>query len=372
MTRPPRNKGDGLRVFFAVRDDLREQRGGDTAQILGTAAALGDLGVRVTISCDDRADLRGFDCVHLWHLERVHETFVHLLNARRYARPTVLSTIYWPRGDEPMCAAPGRLIRRGRREDLKNVARLMLARSHHRRRAILSALRKGWLRCRRELLHSARVVLPNSRAEAEVLCLEAGRELRFRVVPNAVNVSACREALRLPGRHRRRGALCVGQFDPRKNQLALLGALAGTDVEIGFIGRPRPMHRRYYNRCRRAAGANARFMGQLDTGEVLSRLRGARVHVCPSRLETPGLANLEAAAMGCVLVVPDCPPVREYFADEAIYFQPDDPASLRRAVLSAFEAEPPANLAERVMTQFTWPKAAEATMEAYHQAISEF
>ncbi len=361
--------GGDLSVFFAVRGDLSNCGGGDAVQTLATAAALEKIGVRVTISSDHTADLSAFDCVHLWHLERVHETYAHLVNARRFSKPTVLSTIYYPPKGKPFVA--GRMFSfRSLKEDMKNRVRLRRARCESERDAIRSALLKGWLACRRELLESAGVLLPNSRAEAEILSREASTGIRCIPVPNAIDTDACRSVLGEQTPSRREGIVCVGHFDPRKNQLALIRALKGAAISVTFIGAARRMHRRYYGRCRKLAGDDFHFAGRIDGVEVLRRLRSARLHVCPSRLETPGLANLEAAAMGCALVLPDCPPVREYFGTDATYFTPADAASLKSAVIAAMDKPAPGALAERILTEYTWSAAATTTLEAYREAIS--
>jgi glycosyltransferase involved in cell wall biosynthesis len=93
----------------------------------------------------------------------------------------------------------------------------------------------------------------------------------------------------------------------------------------------------------------------------------SQVHVCPSLFETPGLANIEAAAMGCKLAVGDSKPVREYFKDEAIYFDPRDHGKIRAAVQAALQAPQPPKLSQRVMQEFTWDAAAASTLAAYRE-----
>jgi glycosyltransferase involved in cell wall biosynthesis len=355
-------------VLFAVRRDLRDRPGGDTVQIEGTAEALRKLGVEVVVSSDDRIDLAPFSCVHLWHLQRTHETYVHLVHARTHGKPAVLTPIYWP--DRPSPVAPPGVSRARRwREETKNAIRLILARSSGERRAVWAALKSGWGRCRQELLELPAVILPNSRAEVELLAREAPIGTRFQVVPNAVEPALCRAALARRSRDTREGVLCVGHFDHRKNQLALIGALRDMEVQVTFVGEARRLHQRYYRRCRRLATPRMRFLGKQPHEAVLDLMGRSRVHVCPSRFETPGLVNLEAAAMGCTVVVPDCPPVREYFQDDAIYIKSDDPGSIRPAILRALAAAPSHQLAERVVTEYTWEAAARATLPAYHQAI---
>jgi len=383
-----------VKVLFAVRRDLYTSPGGDTVQVEETASALRRLGVEVTVSSDPGADLSLFDCVHLYHLERLHETFPHFLNAERQGKPFVLSPIYWPhdvgspnamsrvwgppaRADR---SRPGEVRRSA--ADLKNLARLLGTRSAAEHRAILLVLRKGWEWCREEILAHASVVLPNSRSEAEFLPTESARPgrgprtrrialggPRLRVVPNAIDPDLCRKVKTRMVAERRSGVLSVGHFDVRKNQMLLIRALRKTDVPVTFVGEGRFLQKPYYQWCRLMAGRNFRFLGRLPGEKVLELMCAAKVHVCPSRFETPGLANLEAAAMGCNLVVPDCPPIREYFRDEVAYFSNEDATELKASVLKALESSPPPGLAERVLETYTWDAVARETLAAYEDAI---
>ena len=361
-----------LKVLFSVRDDLYGEPGGDTIQIVNTAAALRQLGVCVTISSDPSVQLTEFDGVHLWHLERPHETYAHLLNARTQGKPVVLSPIYWPRrnGSKRAETWSSHGIR-PLRENVKNALRFLNGRSRRERQAVGLALKTGWGRCRKEILESVSMILPNSEAEAEALLHERGRRPLCRVVPSGINVSACRLILEQMEPVSRDGVLCVGHFDPRKNQLGLIRTLRDTDIPVVFVGKARRMHKAYYYLCRRLGGRRMQFLGERGPEEVLRLMRRARVYVCPSLFETPGLANLEAAAMGCTLAVCDCPPVREYFGDGPIYFDSRNPSSMRTAILKALEAEPREDLAKRIIAKYTWHTAAQATLAGYKEAFRQ-
>jgi glycosyltransferase involved in cell wall biosynthesis len=360
-----------LHVLFVVRESLERAPGGDTVQVSRTAAALRDLGVRVTIL--DRlgsppSDLSSFDCVHLWHLERLHENYASLLEVRRAGSPIVLSPIYWPADAKPLpLSARARFSVRGVAEDLKNVVRFCLARSSVERGAIGVVLKTGWLRARRDLLESASVILPNSHAEAAILSGEAGRRLCLRVVPNAVDPADYR-VVDAPGSSRA-GLLCVGHFDPRKNQLRLIRALRDCAVDVTFVGGARSVYRRYYGRCLRAAGPRMRFLGPQPASEVRRLMALARVHVCPSHFETPGLVNLEAAAAGCGLALAQSAPVREYFGNEAVYFDSRDISGMRAAVLRSLEIPACRTLRERVLSEFNWSRTAQSSLDAYREAL---
>ncbi|MFT7462470.1 MAG: glycosyltransferase involved in cell wall biosynthesis, partial [Pseudohongiellaceae bacterium] len=348
-----------LRVLFPVRSDLQTHIGGDSVQVIASARALGRRGVEVVICRDGSANPADFDLVHLWHLERIHETYIYFARAQAAQRPVVLTPIYWPwRTGQAIIREPnGRMARQPMAENLRNLLRWCRARSQFERLAVTKALAKGWGSARSELLHGAAVVMPNSDAEAQQICGESSHELTVQVVPNGVDAEQCRKALEQADDRDRHGVLCVGSFDPRKNQLALIEALRDEDIELTFVGAPRRMHVGYYRRCRRAAGPRMRFLGERSREDILQLMGQARVHVSPSHHETPGLANLEAAALGCTLAVGECAPVREYFGEHSIYMDSEDRDALREGVVAALHRPPSTELQQRVLTHYTWDAA---------------
>jgi glycosyltransferase involved in cell wall biosynthesis len=363
-----------LRVLFATRADLREAPGGDTYQVLGTARALEALGVEVTVGGLADHDPARFDIVHVWHLERTHESYLPLRRARQAGVPVALSPIYWPEGGVPRRIDGGERLA-GVREDLKNLVRLVRS-GREARAGVLAALRAGWSRARHELLHHADLLLPNSHAEAEVLrqelaCHPRGPAPLMEVVVNAADLDLARRVLAEPEEAAREGVACVGHFDVRKNQRALIEAVRGTGIRLTLVGGARRNHAAYERACRRIAPPNVVFAGALPPVEALRVMRRARVHVCPSRFETPGLVNLEAGFLGCALVLPDCPPVREYFGPRGRYARPD-PGSLRAALREALDAGPDPDLPGVIERSFTWARAAEQTLAAYRRVISNY
>lgn len=365
MRTAPRSRP--LRVVFGVRCDWQASPGGDSVQIANTARELEALGVEVAIHSRPDESLAGFDLMHLFHLSRVHESYPHLLAARRAGLPMVLSTIYWP---ERIARTPGERLLRGAREGAKNLVRSLRRGPAGGRHGALRAALTGYDRCRRQIARGARMLLPNSAAELERIRQEFGSHLPGRPVTNGIHAAVCRRALAGGPVPREPRLLCVGHFDPRKNQLCLIEALRDADVAVDFIGQERPLHRRYFARCRHRAGPRMRFLGALDRPAVLEAMRRSRTLICPSRYETPGLANLEAAAMGCSLALGDCPPVREYFGGDAAYFEPTDLRAMRAAALAALECPAPPALAERVLAERDWSVAARQTLAAYHEALA--
>jgi glycosyltransferase involved in cell wall biosynthesis len=93
------------------------------------------------------------------------------------------------------------------------------------------------------------------------------------------------------------------------------------------------------------------------------------VHILPSWFETTGLSSLEAAFMGCNIVITDKGDAREYFGTNAFYCDPGDPQSIRAAIEKASESEYNEALHDMIQKKYTWEEAAIQTYKAYQQTI---
>ncbi len=358
-----------MRALWLVRDNLETHPGGDTTQILCTKAGLERLGVTVEPAHALGRDFREFDVVHLFHLDRLWEHLAVCRRLRSAHMPTVLSTIYWP-ADE---------FDRGARAGVQGALARLLGSSGYQTLRLLQrggrAGPRGWnrrllsFRCAaRYLLDTCAVILPNSAAEQEVIEQRFGLRRPAVVVPNAADTdSFAPRPDEATGE--RRGVLCVGRIEPRKNQLALLEALRGSGIPLTLVGQAGRFSRRYAERCRRSAGADVRFVGQCAAAELREHYHRARVHACVSWYETPGLASLEAALCGCPIVVTPGGCTSEYFGESAHYCAPDDPRSIGAAVEAALAAEPSPDLAARVAREFNWDAAARNTLRGYELAL---
>lgn len=349
-----------LRVAMAVRTDWQTRPGGDTVQVEQTAAHLRKLGVTVDFRTDASASLSEVDLVHLTHLSRVHVSWPHFRAAKAAGKPVVISTIYFRPGGHPS----------GIIENARIFARWIAPRGCATRGDLLRTAWHGFHQARREMADNA-LLLPNSQAELRLLTREFGPRIRARVIPNAVDAVTCRELAARTDIPRKKQVLCVGHFDPRKNQHALVQAMRDTDIPILFIGQERGFLGREMRRCRRHATAQMQFLGPLPHARVLQHMRESTVLACPSFHETPGLASLEAAAVGCTLALARCEPVEEYFQNQVNYFDPRDIADIRRAVLAALAGEPDSALADRIARDYDWSDAARQTREAYSIALDQ-
>ncbi len=363
-----------MRVLWLVRDDLTRQSGGDTTQIMRTAEHLRALGVTVEMTSERRPAFAGYDLLHLWHLDRLWENEPHCRRIRAESRPAVLSTIYWPADDYDRGGRTGlqgtmaRAFGSDCYRSLRLLQRWAMACTRGLAAGRISRPTWSFRRSATRCLETVRVLLPNSRAEQEVIERTLGISRPTVVVPNAVG----EEFLQAPpaSTTERRGVICVGRIEPRKNQLALIEAVAGTSINLTLVGQPGRYSQSYYDRCRTEAGGNVRFAGQANAGELREWYARSLVHVCPSWYETPGLVNLEAAVCGCAVVATPGGCTREYLGNDAYYCEPDDPVSIQQAINAALEGGPRQSLADRIASEFTWSAAAARTLDAYKLALS--
>jgi glycosyltransferase involved in cell wall biosynthesis len=287
----------------------------------------------VTQSSELEPDLTGVDIVHLFNLIGGW-TLSQFRHARRHGMPIALSTIYNPR-----------------------------------QFAMTSYVEQL------EMVRDASVLLPNSRAEEAKLAADFGRTAPVAIVPNGIEPRELPSPDAAPFAERDI-ALFVGRIDERKRALELVCAWMDPRIagRIPLVICGHPFLPPYFEQVRAAAASAPqgaiRFEGEVPSARLPEYYRRARVFVLPSRLETPGLANLEAAASGCALVAGDCPDVREYFAELARYCDGADVRSIADAVVAAWESPPRPELAELVRSRYTWDAAARATLEAYRAALT--
>lgn len=164
--------------------------------------------------------------------------------------------------------------------------------------------------------------------------------------------------------------LCMGNIEPRKNQLNLIRALAGSDIKLVVIGQERDLT--YATQCRHEASENVFFLGKVPHGSPLQRsaYEAAKAVVLPSVLETPGLSVLEAAASGTPVVVTAEGCAEEYFGPHGIYCAPDSLDSIRDAISLAVTLPKNLELRRHVFNKFRWQNIVKDLIASYHEAIS--
>lgn len=226
---------------------------------------------------------------------------------------------------------------------------------------------KGQQKSIKEILKRSAAVISNSEAEYRDLNKMFNIKKPCFIVPNGIDSSlfAADEQVLKDDKL----VICAARIEGIKNQLNLIRALNNTKYTLMLIGSPAPNQQKYYKACRRIASKNIVFINHLPQEALLDYYKKAKVHVLPSWFETCGLSSLEAAAMGCNVVITEKGYAREYFGDEAFYCDPGNPESILRAIERASQSESRKTLQKKILHQYTWQQAAALTLEAYKKYI---
>lgn len=182
--------------------------------------------------------------------------------------------------------------------------------------------------------------------------LVVGREGGEHAVAHGDTLRQVRRLGLVPGRY----LLAVGSSKASKN-IALIGKalemLPGISLPVAVAGASDTT----VFRGAQPASRSFRLLGFVDDAELFALYRHAAWFILPSRYEGFGLPALEAMANGCPVLAARAASMPEVCGDAALYFDPDDPASL-------------AQLLRTVCTN--WPARAQliaraaARLQAYH------
>jgi glycosyltransferase involved in cell wall biosynthesis len=208
------------------------------------------------------------------------------------------------------------------------------------------------------VLHHAYLICPNSNAELEHL-VERFKEQALRnkslIVYNGFDAKKIEQKgtsisyLNLPESF----ICCIGAIGPRKNQLNLIKAANYLDIPLVIVGKVAFGSESYGRYIRKKANENVRFIEYCEQEIVFEILKKSKGHIQPSYIETPGLISLEAAALGCGIVVSDNGPVREYFGNKAIYINPYDYKSIAGGLEKLYKSNV-VNHSEYYKYHFSW------------------
>ena len=353
-----------------ARSTLYTARGGDTIQALETARNLVMNGVAVDVKLTDEViEYRNYDLLHFFNITRPADILCHI---HRSDKPYVVSTIlidyseydkYYRKGFSGMLF---RLLPADSIEYLKAILRKLKGND---KLMSLPYVWKGHKRSVKEILKKAKLLLPNSSSEFNRLKKQYDCDENYMVVPNGID----------PGLFRFDGSiekdpalvLCVARIEGIKNQFNLIKAMNNSKYKLVIIGSPAPNQLAYYHVCKEIAGPNILFIEQLPQEELVSYYQQAKVHVLPSWFETTGLSSLEAAAMGCSIVITDKGDAKEYFGTDAVYCMPESPESIYAAIDKAASTTCNEKLRSKILSRYTWQQATLRTVEAYETIINK-
>ena len=354
-----------LRVLFQIRPNASSHPGGDTLVMYRLKAGLQKLGIHVDVELGKTA-VEGYDLIHLFNFATPEFTEQCAREAAQVGIPFVVTTLFedWEKFLSK-CFASVELFKdyfcNGFNEE-KFVTHL------------------NYIRC----LPPA-VSTKNHFAAQHAECLFATGEVERRRLREVYPTSKHIEVVKLGMDHLRSDissalfceqyqvkdyVLCVGRLEPRKNQLMLLKALQHEAMPIVCVTAGVSYQADYEDLCRRfPRKAKMLFIDRLSDDMLASCYRGAKVFCLPSWYELPGIVTIEAARFGCAVVATSWGTIKDYLPYGVHYCEPDDPKSIREAVLDAYHAAPPPQL-QRDALGCTWDRSVGQLLEQYDRILS--
>jgi glycosyltransferase involved in cell wall biosynthesis len=358
-----------IKVAFISRATLFSSPGGDTKQLEETAAGLREMGVTVDVYLtNQRIDYTQYDLLHFFNIIRPADVIAHV---RRSRKPYLVSTIFVEYGTVKEEGRPGligtikKMFPESAFEYIKTIARAV---KNGEQIVSKEYLLWGHDRSIKYVAAHARMLLPNSRSEYNRFVNKYKVATPYHVVPNGIADAMVNR--KYPESEKYKGSIiCMGRIESRKNQLNLIRALNNTQYSLYIHGKPSPNNMAYYEQCKAEAAPNVHIEAHLDEQALYTAYNNAKVHVLPSYFETTGLSSLEAAVMGCNIVVTDKGDTRDYFADDAWYCEPGSPGSIKSAIDAAYNAPYDQAFKVRILRDYTWKRAAEETLKAYEDVL---
>jgi len=174
--------------------------------------------------------------------------------------------------------------------------------------------------------------------------------------------------------------LSVGTIEPRKNIGHLLAAFARLPAALrdGFplvIAGARGWRAADLKRELRllADRGQIRFLGHAPAADLPNLYAGAAAFIFPSLSEGFGLPPLEAMASGVPVLASDRAALREVVGDAGLAFDPEQPQDTALKIAAILEDSAAradfSRRGENRARSFTWAACAQATVEAYRQAL---
>lgn len=357
-----------IRVAMIVRSTLYTVRGGDTIQAMQTARMLSRQGIIVDIKLtNESVNYNNYSLLHFFNITRPADILYHIKKAKIPYVVTTILTDYSEYDKYHRKGLPGlifRFLSADSIEYVKVISRWLTGKD---KLMSISYIWKGQKRSIHEIIKKARMILPNSSSEYSRIKQLYGCNTNFLVVPNAVDGDLFRfnkQVKKDPNL-----VLCIARIEGIKNQANLIRAMNNTKFRLILIGAPAPGQISYYQMCRDMAASNICFIDHMPQEQLVGYYQEAKVHVLPSWFETTGLSSLEAASMGCNLVITDKGDTREYFGNHAVYCSPESPESIYAAVEKASALPCDEKLQTKISTHYTWQLASHHTSAGYKKII---
>ena len=165
--------------------------------------------------------------------------------------------------------------------------------------------------------------------------------------------------------------LCLANIEPRKNQKILIEACKLNNKKLILVGHIRDKD--YFRSLELDNNNSVIYYGAVKnhSNEFFSLILNAKCFVLPSKLETPGLAALEAAALGIPIIVTSEGCAKEYFGDIDTYYdgKRGDMKELSNLIKRVFLNQTSGIVKFDQIKKFSWDKCIEKQIDVYEEFI---
>ena len=215
-------------------------------------------------------------------------------------------------------------------------------------------------------LSCAHVVITNSVMESETLSKNLDLPIwKFKHVYNAVDERFFSKTYSpnfidkygIHGKY----ILNVANIEPRKNQKRMIEALSAfPDYTLVLVGHIRDQE--YFHSCDISNNCQVNYIGPLpqNSDELHAAYQNAALLCLPSLLETPGIAALEAAAVGIPVVITREGSTSEYFGDNAFYVDHTSVDNIIKQIENALQSKN-----QQTYQPLTWYNATTDLVDVY-------
>lgn len=237
---------------------------------------------------------------------------------------------------------------------------------------------------KKAVLGSVKIITPSEAVKNEVVDY-------YRVNPEKINViyEGVDEKIGMSGEAKKvlvkygikdKYFIYAGNAYPHKNLRRLIEAIVTLNtnydqrVVLAIASARTIFTQRLENEVKKAdAGNFVRLLGFVPDEDLGNLYKNSLGFVFPSISEGFGLPGLEAFACGTLVLASDIPVFKEVYKDNAIYFNPYDFSSIKKAMqktleMSAAERKERIERGQDFVKRYSWAKMAEETLKIYEQA----
>jgi glycosyltransferase involved in cell wall biosynthesis len=343
-----------VRVGFLSYPSLNMLRGGLPIRVQTTLEALRREGIECDFVNPFVDALESYDLIHIFGA--FHSNHLLVRAAKNARRPVVLSPVLFPdvnRWDGLVANFIDHLFGRLTRWEWQTTYRQI----------------------RIALAETDRIVALGT-AERTLVHDVYGADLaKVRTVPNGVArafFEARPDSFRSQFAISRPFVLCAAFLGDTKNQLGLVRALKGLDIDLVLVGSVGAREQAYLDQCLAEGAQRVRYIGYLNHNDPLlpSAFAAATAFVLPSKAEVSPTAALEALASGTPTVLTkfhslDVRPDGRAFVECDPYRVED----IRSAISKVLTARASVDECRRLVADYGWPTVAQRIIAVYNECL---